>query len=318
MFNDIYSSILRELVNINPHSAVSEYCAARGSSGKVIEAVYDVNPTSNLGLKFGLKLTATKLCDLSRLMVTAKDVTACIKLIPNLAQWQKTPFYPFVTHQEGIISIGVTFPYGKKLSQYQRRFYVESLFVYIKNICQDFLEQPYAPSSISLDYDAPPYAQEYHQVFDCNMSFNCPLSVIRFKVDNPHNPFITSNAFLHNIYLKRAMEYAQKNNGVEHTTFNISNTLMQKHPKAFNSQSHADQLEISVRALQKRLHKTGSSYSDLLTLARMELTKIYLYQYKGGVEHSAQQLGFKTVTGFKQFFKSAFGMPLKEAKLNHG
>jgi len=109
-----------------------------------------------------------------------------------------------------------------------------------------------------------------------------------------------------------------KNNGVKNTHFHTTNTLMQHHPQAFNSQSHAAQLDISVRALQKRLHKSGTSYSDLLTLARMELTKIYLYQYKGGVEHSAQQLGFKTVTGFKQFFKSAFGMPLEEAKLNHG
>ena len=318
MFNDIYSSILRELVDLRPHLAASEYCDARGSHGKIIEAVYNANPTSNLGLKFGLELSATKLCDLSRLMVTANDVSACLTLIPNVAQMQKAPFYPFVTQQEGIVSIGVTFPYDKTLSQPHRRFYVESLFIYIKHFCQDFFEQPYTPLSISLDYDAPPYAQEYHQAFDCHVSFNCPLSVMRFKVNNPHNPLITSHTLLHSIYLERAMEAAQIDNSGEHTKFQISNTLMQHHPQSLNSQSHADQFDISVRALQKRLHKTGTSYSNLLTLARMELTKIYLYQYKVGVEYSAQQLGFKTETGFKQFFKAAFGMPLDEAQINHG
>jgi len=313
MFNDIYRKILGELVNFNPESMASGD-DARFSDGKIIEAVFKSSPDSNLGLKFGLALTATKLCDLSRLLVTAKDVSACLKLIPTLAQWQKTPFYPFVTHQEGIVSIGVTFPYGKTLSQHQRRFYVESLFVYIKNLCQDFFDRPYTPFSISLDYDAPPYAQEYHPVFDCNVSFNSPLSVIRFKVNNRHSPLITSNTLLHSIYLKRAMEYAQQNNGVKHTHFHITNSMMQHHPQSLNSQSHAEQFNISVRALQKRLHKTGSSYSELLTHARMELAKIYLFQNKGGVEHSAQQLGFKTVTGFKLFFRSAFGTPLEEPK----
>ena len=318
MFNDIYSSILRELVDFHPYLAASEYYDAKGSNEKIIGAVYKVNPTSSLGLKFGLELTASKLCDLSRLMVTAKDVSNCLQLIPQVAHIQKAPFYPFVTQQEGIVSISVTFPYDKTLSQQHRRFYVESLFVYIKHFCQDFFEQPYTPSSISLDYDAPPYAQEYHQAFDCHVSFNCPLSVMRFKVNNPHNPLITSHTLLHNIYLKRAMETAQKDNGVEHTKFQITNTLMQHHPQSLNSQSHADQFDISVRALQKRLHKTGTSYSDLLALARMELTKIYLYQHKVDTEQSAQQLGFKTVAGFKQFFKATFSMPLDEAQINHG
>ncbi len=48
MFNDIYSSILRELVDFHPHLAASEYYDAKGSNEKIIGAVYKVNPTSTL------------------------------------------------------------------------------------------------------------------------------------------------------------------------------------------------------------------------------------------------------------------------------
>jgi len=68
----------------------------------------------------------------------------------------------------------------------------------------------------------------------------------------------------------------------------------------------ASRLNISVRGLQKRLSKTGQSFSGISNQCRRELAKTYLIQQQQSVDYTAEQLGFQTNSGFRRFFKTEF------------
>ncbi len=274
--------------------------------GELIKHVYEQDPESTIGLKYGQFLWPSTLCDFSRTLMTADNLGTSIKLIEQYHYILGTSYYPRITRKKGKVSIAITFPYKKKLSIHQRRFCTESLFSYMANTLKETIDQDAAPSLVCFDSPAPSYQKDYKKVFGERLLFNMPLNTMEIDESLLKTPFKTANPTLHHMYLNKCLDHWRSSERLQEFEYRVITYLMLHHPESFVSQNLANKLNISVRGLQKRLNKHGGSFSNLANLARRELAKVYLFQDNQTIDFTAEQLGFQTTSGFRRFFKTEF------------
>ena len=315
MLDDIYYRLFLEVIPQDPKlrgidihklTKIRKHHEPNIKYGHLIDTVYQTNPDSKFGLLYGRYLRPSILCDFSRMLHTAQNFGECLKIIQSLNHILNPRYYPVITRSKGVVSVSITFPFDKQVSEYLRRFCAESLFSYTLNGFREISNNDFQPMAISLDYPPPTYAKEYESLLGCEVRFNQPLNVLKFSERLLDIPLVTRNATLHEIYLKKCLDAWQGMERDRNFEYRAICNIMRHHPDAFNSQNLADKLNISVRGLQKRLNKHGGSYSHLAHLARRELAKVYLYEDDHNLDHTAEKLGFQSSSGFRKFFKSEF------------
>jgi AraC-like DNA-binding protein len=316
MLDEIYLRLLLELVpsslkltGLDVRRLIEQFNDSSHSKrayGELIKHIYLDTSDSDIGLKFGEHLHPATLCDLSRALMTTQSVQSALSLLEKYHFIHGASYYPIIDKRPGMISIALTFPYKNKVPLHQRRFCTEAVFSYINNALKETVCSSVAPLSVSLDYPKPVYAQSYFKRFNCQPSFDSPLSIITFDEQLLHRELTTHNPTLHQLYLNKSLDIWQKSERLQDFEYRTISQIMRDHPASFNSQKLASKLNISVRGLQKRLNKNGQSFSQLSNVARRELAKVYLYQMKQSIEFTAEQLGFQTASGFRRFFKTEF------------
>lgn len=316
MLDEIYLRLLLELVpsslkltGLDVRRLIEQFndsSHSRRAYGELIKHIYLDTNDSDIGLNFGEHLHPATLCDLSRALMTSQNVQAALTLLEKYHFIHGASYYPIIYKQPGTFSIALTFPYKNKVPLHQRRFCAEAVFSYVYNSLKETVCASLAPLSICLDYPKPVYAKSYSNRFNCQASFDCPLSIITFEDQLLHRELSTHNPTLHHLYLNKSLDIWQKSERLQDFEYRTISQIMRDHPSSFNSQKLASKLNISVRGLQKRLNKNGQSFSQLSNVARRELSKVYLYQMNQNIEFTAEQLGFQTASGFRRFFKTEF------------
>ena len=274
----------------------------------LIHQLYRHEPNSNIGLRFGQHLHPATLCDFSRALMTSPNFKTVLSLIERYHYLHGASYYPSIAIDAEQISIALTYPYKERVSMTQRRFCAEGVFSYVVNALRETVDQQLQPKAIYFDFAQPDYFREYEAHFDCEIVFGQPLAMLVMNTQFIERDLSTSNATLHPLYLNKCLDHWRRSARQCDFQYRVMIELMQQHPHSFSSQTLADQLNISVRGLQKRLSKHQQSFSQLTARARRELVKVYLYQHGASVEVTAEKLGFQTSSGFRRFFRSEFDM----------
>ena len=318
MFSDIYFRLLLEVMGKDPNiknipnlklederhanlSAVLNF-------HRLIKSIYEQCPESSIGLEFGRQVKPINACDFSRLIATSKDVAsgfdALVEFYPRL---NLKPF-PLLYKNEQHISIALCFPYEKPIGMAHKRFCSETFYSFCLNLLSDVVVAPICPVKLYLDFPKPSYANEYQQLFQCEVEFDAPLSMIVFDRSIENHPLTSANECLHEVYLTKAHEAWQQVKRQQNFQYRTLSQLMRDFPASFNGQHLADALNISPRGLQKRLSAEGCSYSLMCQVVRKELVKVCLYQRSYELEDIAACLGFQSQASFRKFFRTHFGL----------
>ncbi len=316
MLDDIYLRLFLAVIpdDVKLHSLDIRQLIERNASGlegnkyygQLINLVYLQNKRSDIGLKFGQHLRPSTLCDFSRMLMTANTLDQALQLIARLHYIHCASYFPHIYRHKGKCSIALTYPYKKNIPACQRRFCAEAVFSYALNAVQDCIGSDSSPTTLKFDFEAPDYYEQYSAHFGLRCEFNHPLSIIEFDESILQKPLITASPTLHQMYQNKCFDNWRTSEKLQDFEYRVISYIMLHHPESFNSQQLASKLNISTRGLQKRLSKYGGSFSHLATLARRELTKVYLTQEHQSVDFTAEQLGFQTIAGFRRFFKSEF------------
>lgn len=318
MFSDIYFRLLLEVMGKDPnikkipslklddekHSNLNAVL----NFHRLIKSIYEQCPESSIGLEFGRQVKPINACDFSRLIATSKDVAsgfdALVEFYPRL---NLKPF-PLLYKNEQHISIALCFPYEKPIGMAHKRFCSETFYSFCLNLLSDVVVAPICPVKLYLDFPKPSYANEYQQLFQCEVEFDAPLSMIVFDRSIENHPLTSANECLHEVYLTKAHEAWQQVKRQQNFQYRTLSQLMRDFPASFNGQHLADALNISPRGLQKRLSAEGCSYSLMCQVVRKELVKVCLYQRSYELEDIAACLGFQSQASFRKFFRTHFGL----------
>jgi len=79
----------------------------------------------------------------------------------------------------------------------------------------------------------------------------------------------------------------------------------------------AQQLSLSVRTLQVRLQREGTSYQALLDKVRLDSAIHYLRASSLSVAEIAERLNFSETSAFSRFFKSRMGLTPRQMRQHH-
>lgn len=289
-----------------------------GAYGELIKQVYSRDLSSDIGLSIGSQLIPTMLCDLSRWFCSAKDIQTMVYMIDNFHHLHGGEFYVVIHSSDQASSMALTFPHKPHLHEAHRRFCAETILSYALNALRDAVGNSIKPTAMYFEYPRPEYAQRYEQLFNCKPVFDAPLTLLEFDRGIIEQTSMVHSPVLHEVYLKRALDSWHQSNGHRDLLHRAITTCMRDHPASLNNETLADQLNISVRGLQKHLKSHGSSISQVVHLARRELCKVYLIQQQAGIETTAEQLGFQSISGFRRFFKNEFGLVPNEFLSKYG
>lgn len=322
MLDDIYFRLLMELApeeskpnNLDAERIFSHYGEtpeSRVAFGKLLHAIYTADPKSDIGLRYGKLLEPHALCDLSQAVMTAANFSAGLNAVSNLQHMQGSAYCLSIYQASSQISIALTFPYKKVVSNVKQRFSAESGFSYLVNFIRETVNPSINPKHLYLSYEKPDYAQDYEAFYKCPITFGAPLSRLEFDSELGAIPLKTSNPVLFNMLMMKCQDIARSAERHWDFDYRTSTNLMLHHPYSFNCDTISRILNISPRGLQKKLSKLGTSFSTLSSLARVELAKVYLVQQDQSLEQVAEKLGFQTTSGFRRFFKAELGLTAAE------
>ncbi|KZX79859.1 hypothetical protein A3715_19515, partial [Oleiphilus sp. HI0009] len=312
MLDEIYFRLLMELAPepLKPRPLDAERIVnnfgmseeSRDAYGHLVGSIYENDPSSDIGLHYGRLLCPYALCDFSRALMTAPSFGNAMQIINDLHYMQGASYYLTTFESSDSISIALNYPYKKNVSEHQRRFCAEAVFIYLVNLARDSLCHSISPCKVWLDFDKPSYADAYSELFGLNIEFNAPLSILEFKNELSDVGLKTSNHTLHKTYIKKCVDSARNAERYWSFDYRTSTQLIRHLPDSFNGSTLSTILSISPRGLQKKLSLLGTSFSELSSQARIELAKVFLIQQNKSIETTSELLGFQTISGFRRFF----------------
>jgi len=277
--------------------------------GKLIHEVYKHDPNSNIGLEFGKHLRPAALCDISRVMMTADNINSAFEIVKNVQHTHKACYFPSMRQKSDVYSLSLTFPFKSTVSSTQRRFCTEAVYSFMVNTMKTITNNQFTPIRARFDFPEPKYKEEYSAIFGNDITFNSPLNLIEFDERYLDVCLSSYNPMLNQLYQNKCIDEWQNNersyDNFEHA---VITRMMKNHPETFDCGTLADAMNLSIRGLQKKFTKNETSFSQLSTRVRKELTKVYLIQEQRSIDWTAEKLGFKSRSGFSRFFKVEFNL----------
>lgn len=180
----------------------------------------------------------------------------------------------------------------------------------LTRLCTEVLGQDWAPRLACFSHAAPAPAEVavFNRVFRCPLQFDSELNGIVLRpadLDRP-NPRADAQMARHaRQLLDTVMSPAERS-----TRQDVDELIRLLMPTGRASiQNCAASMGVTVRTLQRALDADGTSFSDLLNKARLQLATQYLASPRMRITDIADMLGYSSIGAFSRWYKKAFGEP---------
>ena len=166
-----------------------------------------------------------------------------------------------------------------------------------------------SPSILHFEFSRPQNIHEYLHIFNASIKFNQPHNRIGFPKDISHLPIATcDNGLLGS--LKKYGDELKKNifakeNFRERIQAIIINTIAP--PKSPSIQNIAEEINMTVRTLQRKLKTEGTRFQTLLDQVRQQLAAKYLTESDKSLFEISYLLGYADTTSFIRAYKRWYG-----------
>jgi AraC-like DNA-binding protein len=196
------------------------------------------------------------------------------------------------------------------------RFVVELKMSCFKAMGRDLYGGDFELKSISVRFPAPPHADEYKDIFNCDISFNQERNEIVFReITNKARP--EADAITHAMMLELCEQALQKMTRNATAAGAVLMILLGCSGVFPNIDEVARELAVNARTLRRRLEAEGTSYSEILSRHRMQLALSYLRTSELNNNEIAARLGYSDATNFRRAFVSWAGAPPSHFRPSH-
>jgi AraC-like DNA-binding protein len=154
----------------------------------------------------------------------------------------------------------------------------------------------------------PSHGAEYTRLFGPQLRFDQRFSGIVFPAALLDKPLLLRNASTYRALSEQANQVRSRVLAESSLRERIKQQLLRSLPEALEMQAAASAVGISERSLRRRLEDEGSSYSQLIDEAKLELSRRLLADPTLPIKRVAGQLGFADVRSFHRAFKRWTGL----------
>ena len=257
MLDEIYLRLLMELTpdehkpnRLDAERIICGYGRTQESKdayGKLLRTIYEADSASDIGMHYGRLLQPYALCDFSRALMTAPTFRDSLQLINELHYMQGAAYHLTMYQTAGTLSVALTYPYKKNVSDSQRRFCSEAVFTYLLNLARACVDSDAVPTRIWLDFEEPAYSGDYLEEYSCEPDFKAPIALLEFSSELGSRELNTSNHTLYKTYIKKCQDAARAAERYWSYDYRTSTLLMRHMPEAFSGEKLSTLLNISPR-----------------------------------------------------------------------
>ena len=157
-------------------------------------------------------------------------------------------------------------------------------------------------------YPDPHLRDRYHEVFGCPVRFGEPNSLLRFRRSLLDKELPHAHSEAHRVCEEQCAQLLAKLEGGGQTTTALRRLLLRRPKRLLDMAGAAAGLDMTERTLRRRLRDEGTSFSALLSEARMLLARDYLRSTAIPIADVAQLLGFADESSLSRAFGRAHGL----------
>ena len=183
----------------------------------------------------------------------------------------------------------------------------------VTTLCRNIASSEFNPTSIEFQHEAPADTSEHQRLFRCPVKFGAPLNKLSFASTNLMLSIAKADAGLCALLDRHAEELLAKFPPRDSLVDRVRSIIASEFRGGDPSLEHvADQLGLTPRTLQRKLHELGASHNELLEQMRRQLAMQYLREREMAICEVAYLLGFSESSSFHRAFKRWTGVTPKE------
>ena len=180
-------------------------------------------------------------------------------------------------------------------------------------LCRNMAAPDFTPTAVEFQHDAPDDISEHVRLFRCPIKFAAPSNRLSFNSISLSHPIERADASLCALLDRHAEEllakYPPRDSLIDQVRSIIAREFRGGDPSL---ERVADQLGLTPRTLQRKLHEMGTSHNELLDQMRRQLAMRYLREREMAICEVAYLLGFSESSSFHRAFKRWTGVTPKE------
>ena len=169
--------------------------------------------------------------------------------------------------------------------------------------------EPISPLWVEFEHAAPGYRAEYARVFGCPVRFNAGRTALAFVDADLDKPCIYNDPTLAAHFEQLCAQVLSRLEVESPLSRQVLDTLLKTMASGEpNISKVTKELAMSRRSVQARLQEEGTSYKDLLALARRRLAEQHLSDSAMSIAEVSFLLGFSEPSAFHRAFKRWTGV----------
>lgn len=188
------------------------------------------------------------------------------------------------------------------------RFEIEDLMLSGLRVIEDLTGVKPRIGALKLAYPAPPHRALYEQTFNCPVSFNASVSLIRIVQPNLNTPVRTNNKEAFTVSIQHCRNILRSIPGSQGIVKQLRSLFLETPGQLPTLQQAATAIGLSRITLRRRLEAQGIGYQVVKDQFRFDLAREYLASGSLSQKQISHLLGFSTPAAFSRAFKHWSGV----------
>ncbi len=199
--------------------------------------------------------------------------------------------------------------YGNRLYMEENllRFRTELGFSTLKSLGNQLLKNKLPLAMMHLTYPAPPHYKYYQEIFQCPVLFDQEYNQIIIDNETANSPLPQANPQALNDCLQFCREMMVQLQLEDSLISKVYQRLLQSDGTFPDSQTVADELNLTPRGLHRKLKDLGTSFQQILNRVRKQMAIKYLETTDLPVDKIADLTGYGEASNFRAAFKKWTG-----------
>jgi AraC-like DNA-binding protein len=260
----------------------------------------ELSKDQQFGLQLGSRINISSQGIFGYALMTSATVGDALKLLIRYSRAILPSIHIEVQQHDGRVDVVVE---ATHLPLALERFYCEVLFAAIIHNGSLLIGDRVVVTTLELDYEAPPDAQPYVQLFGPGVQFASKRCALSFDEASLGIAISTANPVAQDIFRRECDRLAALDSRRGRVSERVQQVLLQSGSEFPTAAAVAQYLHMSESTLQRRLAQEGCRYQQLLDQVRYRLAREYLLGTTLPVAEIASLLGFSDTTNFRRSFK---------------
>lgn len=188
-------------------------------------------------------------------------------------------------------------------------FLQESLLVIWHRLGSWLIGQPVELDEAAFAYPRPPHGDEYRHIFHCPLTFNAPVTELRFDRRFLSAPVIRDKPEMHRFLKTSPADLLSRPDESNTYTGRIRALIGRDFSRALpDFEWIAAEMHTSPQTLRRRLKQENTSFQEIKDLLRRDLAIYYLAREELPINDIAHRVGFTEPSTFHRAFKKWTGV----------